>query len=210
MDISQTLLDMLKRVQNIERRLATGDRVASATLKVVQKGTAGTPAAGVEGQISINTVDNTVHVYGFGGWRQVYPGPGVASITTTALGGLAVKLIAGEDLVVGNTVYNRVAGGADGTVWRTQVGEDMGIGAVYAAVSTGDPVWVVVAGIGYLLPLAATTAVRGYVAYCGAEVGRVDQAAAVPAIATHVKEMGHFINTGGGAGVATLAIIHQL
>ena len=71
--LSDGLLELVRRVEQVERRLASIDRATGVSLKVVQKATTGDPANGVEGQICINTADNTIHVYGFGGWRQVYP-----------------------------------------------------------------------------------------------------------------------------------------
>jgi len=37
------------------------------------KTTAGTPASGASGMIVENTNDNTIHIYAFGAWRQVFP-----------------------------------------------------------------------------------------------------------------------------------------
>ncbi len=65
------------------------------------------------------------------------------------------------------------------------------------------------AGIARVLPLANVTAGRGQVIYCsGTTAGRVDQAAALPAVANHNREVGHFIDAGTGNGAATRAIIH--
>ena len=73
----------------------------------------------------------------------------------------------------------------------------------------GARLYVVIGGIAYVLPNAADTATRGYVIYSSSTTaGRVDQASAVPAITVHVREVGHWLETGSGAGVKARAIIH--
>jgi hypothetical protein len=131
------------------------------------------------------------------------------NIDFTDEGGLAVKLTAGENLSAGEVVQCTGAGGADGKVYKNAIDGDMPLGVVYASVSANDPVWIVVAGIASVLPEAAVTATRGYVIYSSdATAGRVDQASSLPAVASHNREIGHFLYNGTGAGVATKAMIH--
>jgi hypothetical protein len=128
----------------------------------------------------------------------------------TPVGGIAIKMLAGETLAEGEVVQcTQPPGGADLTVFKNALNSDMPLGVVYQDAAQGAVVYVVVSGIGYVLPLAAATATRGYVIYSsGTTAGRVDQAATVPAIATHVKEVGHFIETGSGNGVKARAVLH--
>ena len=127
----------------------------------------------------------------------------------TNLGGYAIPLVAGEALYEGEVVQITQGGGADGKVFKNAIDSDMPIGVVYADAAINAVVYVVISGIAYVLPEAAVTAARGYVMVSSdATAGRVDQATAVPAITVHVREVGHFLDTGTGAGVKTRAIIH--
>ena len=124
----------------------------------------------------------------------------------TTEGGYAVKMTAGENLYAGEVVG---VGSADSTVVKAPINSDMPIGIVYADATSGNSVWVVVAGLAYVLPNASNTAVRGDVmTVSSTTAGRVDQSATVPAATTHFRECGHFVAAGTGAGVKTLAIIH--
>jgi hypothetical protein len=127
----------------------------------------------------------------------------------TRYGGYAVKLIAGENLAEGEVVQiTQGAGGATMTVFKNAVNSDMPMGVCYAAATLGNPVYVVVAGVGYVLPNPNDAPTRGYVIYSSSSTaGRVDQANAVPAVATHIKEVGHWLETAAG-GVKARAIIH--
>lgn len=131
----------------------------------------------------------------------------------TKEGGFWVRMVAGEALYRGEVVASiQGAGGADGKVWKCPTSgneNDMPLGVVYADASANAEVWIVTSGIAYVLPLAAVTATRGYVITASTTTaGRVDQAATVPAAATHFKEVGHFIDTGSGNGALTRAIVH--
>ena len=127
----------------------------------------------------------------------------------TPLGGLAVKLTAGEALAEGEIVQiTQGAGGADLTVFKNAVDGDMPIGAVYKAASINTSVWVVVSGVGYVLPDAADTTTRGYIIYSSASTaGRVDSSATIPLVALHNREVGHLLE-GAAAGVKARAILH--
>jgi hypothetical protein len=129
----------------------------------------------------------------------------------TPEGGYAIKMLAGETLVQGNIVGVRQDGtGANNTVWKSgQTGTpvDMPIGVVYAGAAAGATVIVVVAGLADVLPLTTVTAARGNVIFTGSEVGRADQSATAP-VNDHWKEIGHWINTGTGAGALTRAVLH--
>lgn len=123
-----------------------------------------------------------------------------------ALGGYDVALTAGEDLYRGEVVK---VGGSDDNVIKAAIDDDMPIGTVFDDASSGNSVWITVAGIGYAKPEADVTAVRGDVIYVSTgTAGRVDQDAALPAVAMHNREVGHFIRNGSGDGVATPAVLH--
>lgn len=126
-------------------------------------------------------------------------------------GGFAIKLTAGENLSKGEVVA-LIQGGTDNQVLKTPTGgneNDMPIGVVYADALSGANVWVVVSGVAKVLPQAADTAARGYhLSASTSTAGRVAQAATVPVEATHFREIGHWIDTGSGAGVITRAVIH--
>lgn len=134
-------------------------------------------------------------------------------VMLTPEGGIATLMTAGENLAAGEVVsVLQAPSGADNTVHKTPISgnsNDMPMGVVYAAATTGNDVWIVVSGACDVLPLAAVTAARGYIITASTTTaGRVDQAATAPAAATHFKEVGHFIATGSGAGVKTRAIVH--
>lgn len=123
-------------------------------------------------------------------------------------GGYAVKLIAGEALNKGEVVYMNQAG-TDLKVTKNPINGDMPLGIVYADAAQDAGVWIVTSGVAEVLPNAADTAARGYVIYSSTTTaGRVSQSATVPDITTHMRECGHFIASGSGAGVLTKAIIH--
>lgn len=127
----------------------------------------------------------------------------------TKYGGYAISLIAGENLSEGEVVQITQAGGADGKVYKNAIDGDMPVGVVYRDAVADAAVYVVVSGIAYVLPEAAVTATRGYIIYSSdATAGRVDQAATLPAVASHNREVGHFLDTGSGNGVKTRAILH--
>jgi hypothetical protein len=124
------------------------------------------------------------------------------------LGGYDIAVLAGEALVRGEVVDINAA--LDGSVVKSPVNSDMPVGAVFDdQPNVGGIVWITVAGIGYLKPEAAVTATRGYVCtVSAATAGRVEGNAALPSVAKHNRECGHWLDSGSGNGVATRAIIH--
>jgi hypothetical protein len=128
----------------------------------------------------------------------------------TPLGGVAIKVTAGETLAEGEVAYIAIGGaGADGKVYKAPADNDMPVGIVYADAATNADCWLVISGIGYVLPKSTITAARGNILYVSAsEAGRVDQAATLPAVAFHNREVGHWLDTGTGNGAKTRAIIH--
>lgn len=127
-------------------------------------------------------------------------------------GGLAVLAVAGENLSRGNVVYVKLAGGADGKVYKTVYNDgesiQMPVGFAYADAYANGDVWIVTNGIAYALPESGVTAARGNVVFVSnAESGRVEQSATAP-VAEHWRECGHWLDTGSGAGVLTRLIIH--
>lgn len=135
-----------------------------------------------------------------------------ARVRFTSEGGLAIRMIAGENLVAGEVVHSpEYPSGADDSAYKTPISGDssfMPYGVVYANASSGDPVWIVVSGKALVLPESGITAARGDVIFVsGSESGRVDQSATVPTT-DHWKECGHGVSQGTGNGVAALAIVH--
>lgn len=131
----------------------------------------------------------------------------LSKIRFTPEGGIAVLLTAGADLYAGEVV---AVGGGDDMVEQAPLNSDMPIGVVYADAITDNSVWVVVAGICDVLPIAAAHLHRGEVIYCsGTTAGRVDSAATLPAVAAHNREIGHVIEDSGGSnGAACRCVIH--
>ncbi len=130
-------------------------------------------------------------------------------ILYTQYGGFAIIVTAGENLAEGEVVQITQGGGADGKVYKNAIDSDMPMGVVYKDALADASVCIVVSGIAYVLPEAGETAVRGYVIYSSnATAGRVDQSTAIPAVAFHNREIGHFLDTGSGNGVKTRAVIH--
>lgn len=126
----------------------------------------------------------------------------------TLEGGYAIKLIAGEALYKGEIVYMDISG-VDLKVKKNPIDGDMPIGVVHADAANDAAVWIIVSGVAEVLPDSSVTATRGYVIYSSSTTaGRVEQAATVPAVTQHFREVGHFIATGSGNGALTKAIIH--
>ena len=127
----------------------------------------------------------------------------------TQYGGYAVKAIAGQALVEGEVVQiTQGIAGATMTVFKNAIDSDMPVGVCYADAAQGASVYVVVSGVGYVLPNAADSPARGYVIYSSSTTaGRVSQANAVPAITIHVREVGHWLES-TAQGVKARAIIH--
>jgi hypothetical protein len=131
---------------------------------------------------------------------SAHPGPG-----------LAIPVLAGENMARGDIVYMRQAGGTDFEFWLAPTSQFNPTGTVFdASVSAGSYFLMTISGIGWIRPESGITAVRGYVAFVSAsEIGRADQDAAAPASAVeHFREVGHFVEDGSGAGVAARGIIH--
>lgn len=130
------------------------------------------------------------------------------NVMFTPEGGLAVRYTAGENLVEGQVV--RMSPTVDNEVIRTGLtdganGRNMPVGAVYAAVSSGEYVWVVVSGKAYYLFDGNTT--HGDFCYVsGANLGQAI-AANVPSVADHWREIGHCAESRVGSGLA-LTTLH--
>ena len=128
----------------------------------------------------------------------------------TPLGGLAVKLRADEALSEGEIVTFYQTGGALDVRKAPTAGDmlSMPIGAVYADAADQADVWVVVAGIAYVLPESGITAAIGDVAFTSAsEAGRADQDASVPTT-EHWREIGHWAENGAGNGLKARMVLH--
>lgn len=128
-------------------------------------------------------------------------------VRMTSLGGLAIKLTAGEDLAAGELV--RASGAADDTALKTTISDDMPMGVVYAAATTGNSVWVVVQGIAEVQFDGATTPARGHIAFAsGATAGTATSSASLPTVAEHNREIGHVIQSAGAAGAKVRCVLH--
>ena len=128
-----------------------------------------------------------------------------AGITTD--GGFYTTLIAGEALSRGHVVA--VSSTTNGQVVKNPIDGDMPVGVVFQDVASGAPVKIVTSGTAYVLPDTGITAARGNVIYSSSTAaGLAQQAASVPADATHFKEIGHFVETGTANGALAKAIIH--
>lgn len=124
--------------------------------------------------------------------------------------GLAVQALAGEDLVRGNNV-TPFQGGTSGAVYKTPTsGNNLNTPSaiVYADAYVGDPVWIVIGGLAYVLPVSSVTPTLGYYGYAGtSEAGRAESSATAPATASRAFCV--FLATGSGAGVLTLAMLRM-
>jgi len=130
-------------------------------------------------------------------------------VRITLDGGIAILMIAGENLVKGEVVYVDQASGVNNRAKKAPTSNDMPIGVVLADATSGNTVYIVVAGVALVLPNAADTAVRGYlISTSTTTAGRVNQDASLPAVAQHNREIGHWLDSGTGAGVITRAVLH--
>jgi len=68
LDIPRRITDILKEMNERLDRLE-----AQENPSVIIKSTAGDPATGYTGQIVVNTNDNKIKMWGWGGWRQIFP-----------------------------------------------------------------------------------------------------------------------------------------
>jgi hypothetical protein len=125
-------------------------------------------------------------------------------------GGLAVPVLFGEDLSKG-MVVTAMQGAAylDRHVYKVPTSGnelDMPCAIVYQNAYKFQIGYVVTNGLVYVLPVSTATATRGYIGYIGnSEAGRVEVAAAVPAVTSHNREICHWFETASGAGVLGLA-----
>ncbi len=136
--------------------------------------------------------------------------PTLANIMLTSIGGVAIKMTAGETLSKGNVVCLLQAGSAGVAAKVPTTGNelDMPVGVVNSDASVNDAVWVTVAGIAEALPESWITAAIGDVAYCATnEAGRLLQAAGI-GTAQHWREVGHWWAGGSGNGALTKIIVH--
>ncbi len=134
------------------------------------------------------------------------------NVWITPLGGIAVKLTAGENLTAGNVVYCATA---DSNVYKTVAGTLTSkvavLGAVYETSTTGNDVWIVVSGIANVLLADAVSCARGDVIYASDTVdGKVDGDSNPPpaTINNHWAEVGHALES-KAAGSLVKSIIHQ-
>lgn len=133
-------------------------------------------------------------------------GTQIGECLLTKDGGYATRFIAEEALSAGEVV---MTGTVNGKVKKNAIDNDTPIGVVYESAAQDTDVWIVHAGVGYILPNAADTATRGYIIYSSSTTaGRASQSATLPAVSLHNREIGHYIETAGSAGVAAKAIIH--
>jgi hypothetical protein len=123
----------------------------------------------------------------------------------------AVRLIAGTDVTIGD-VLALDQGTPDRVIRCPTAGNlrQMPCGVSTETNFGGRWVFVAVSGIALVRPEAAITAAAGNLAYTSVTVaGRVQQSAAVPAgVPDHNSEVGHFVTTGAGAGIATPCMLH--
>ncbi len=134
----------------------------------------------------------------------------VDNIRLTPLGGVAVKMKADEALSEGEVVSIYQTGGALDVRKAPAAGDmlSMPVGAVYADAADQADVWVVVAGIAYVLPESGITAAIGDVAFTSSsEAGRADQSSTVP-VSEHWREIGHWAEDGAGNGLKARMILH--
>lgn len=133
---------------------------------------------------------------------------------TTPLGGLAVRMTAGETLVEGNIV---MMSNTDRTVRLPVATVDndvqIPVGLAYAAANPGQDVWIVTGGIATCQFAAAETPVVGYFVHPSITSGQngkgdADQSApGASATIDHNGEIGHCIE-GGTAGSLKKIILH--
>lgn len=132
-------------------------------------------------------------------------GTQINNIVATKDGGIAIHYIAEEALNAGEVV---MTGTVAGKVKKNGVDGDMPIGVVYESASQNADVWIVQSGIGYVLPNAADTPTIAYVIYSSSTTaGRVSQSATLPAVASHNREVGHWLES-CAQGVICRATLH--
>ena len=133
-----------------------------------------------------------------------------SKVAITEVGGIAVKLTAGEDLIKGNIVH--VTG--ESTVSKNVVNIPDPIGVVYQDALSGADVWVVIHGIAEVYFATDTGAghlARGFLTTDGGSyVAGQALSEAFPAAPfasdKHFYEIGHVLETRVGAGLAKVAL----
>ncbi len=127
----------------------------------------------------------------------------------TAIGGFAIKLTnkTGSNTVAGQLVNVYIATAIDDAFKTISASDENIIGVVLdAGVADGSEAWVVVNGIADVLMDAGGSA-RGDRIISSATAGSGDVWNVGGAVATHFQEIGHCIETRGGAGLAR-CILH--
>ena len=132
---------------------------------------------------------------------------GIRGKPFTPRGGFFIELTAGENLAEGEVV--RASTVANDACVKAAAGEDMAIGVIYQAVSSGGKARVIVSGVANVLVLVTggNNPASGNVIYCSGTAGQVDHAASLPAVAAHNREIGHLLESRTGAGLAR-AVVH--
>ena len=117
-------------------------------------------------------------------------------------------MTAGEGMAKGEITYVNLTG-SNSQVWKAPVDSDMPVGTVYSASATaGGEVWISTAGIGFAkLTDGVAPAIGNIITVSASARGLGDQAASIPSVAKHYKEIGHFIES-GVAGQPARAILH--
>ena len=152
-----------------------------------------------------STISSTFVLTGLGGKVALFYD------SATGESGLACLEIAREALVKGNTTCYLI-GGTSGKVSKVPTSgasHSMPAGvALTAASGDGATFWNAKTGLVQVLPESGVTAAMGNVIVSSTnEAGKVAQYSTVPT-SDHWDELGHWTQTGSGAGVLTLASIH--
>ena len=131
-------------------------------------------------------------------------------IGITPEGGIALKLTnrTGSNSVKGTIVI--ASASYDSAFAVSASDENMAIGAVYEnGIADGSACWVVISGVAEVLLKDGVAGTRGYICYCSATAGRMDQASTVPADAVHFREIGHCIEAkSSGTDVLAKIVMH--
>ncbi len=125
-------------------------------------------------------------------------------VQLTAIGGIAIKLTnkTGGNTVAGQLVNVYTATAIDDAFKTVSASDENIIGIVLdAGISDGSEAWIVVNGIADVLMDAGGSA-RGDRIISSATAGSGDAWNVGGAVATHFQEVGHCIETRGGAGLA--------
>ena len=131
-------------------------------------------------------------------------------ITITELGGIAIKMTAGENLIKGDIVDIH----ADGKVYKIIVNVPDPIGCVYQAVAADAEVLIVITGVAEVYFVGNTTAghfARGFLTADGASyVAGLALSELLPTSPfdddKHFYEIGHVLESRVGAGLAKVVL----